>query len=215
MSPMRRLGAEWIMGYAAGTLNEGETALVASHLSLVPQARADIAAAEAAGGMLLESLVPEPMADDALNRVLARLYEPEPARTREPPIADRVLPAPLQRWLGHGDVEALKWSILGPGMRKVTLWQGHGDRLWMLRAKPGTTVPGHGHGGVELTLVLSGSITDPTGTYRRGEVQEMDARHTHSLRVGTEEECICLAYTKGRMRFHGVIARTMQVALRF
>jgi putative transcriptional regulator len=163
---------------------------------------------------MLDGLAPEPVAGDALNRVLARLYEPEPAaeeKSLRPRTPDQTLPAPLQRWLGRDDVEALKWSFLGPGMRKVILWRGEDDAcLWMLRAKAGTKVPRHGHGGVELTLVLTGSIEDPSGTYRRGDVQEMNVAHTHGLTVGPEEECICLAYTKGRMRFSGRIARMMQ-----
>ncbi|MCE9649075.1 MAG: ChrR family anti-sigma-E factor [Parvibaculum sp.] len=214
MTTTHRLGSEWVMDHAAGTLNEGETLLVASHLSFVPDAASEIRAAEAVGGMLLDGLAPDPLADDALNRVLARLYEPEPAAEEEaamPEPADQVLPAPLRRWLGRGDIEALKWSFLGPGMRKVVLWRSEdGACLWMLRAKAGTKVPRHGHGGVELTLVLTGSITDKSGTYRRGDVQEMNAAHTHGLTVGPEEECVCLAYTKGRMRFSGRIARMMQ-----
>lgn len=214
MTVTHRMGAEWIMDHAAGTLNEGEAVFVAAHLSLVPDARAEVPAAEAVGGILLEGLAPAPMAEDALNRTLARLYEPEekPARkARDPLVANQVLPAPLQRWLGQTDVEALRWSFLGPGMRKVILWRGdNGDTLWMLRAKAGTTVPRHGHSGVELTLVLSGSINDPSGTYRRGDVQEMNVADAHELSVGPEEECICLAYTKGRMRFRGLIARMMQ-----
>lgn len=213
MNVTHRMGAEWIMAQAAGTLSEGEALLVASHLSYVPTARADMATAAAAGGMLLENLAPTPLAEDALNRALARLYEPEekPAqRAADMQIGSPLLPAPLQHWLGR-DIEELKWRFLGPGMRQATLWRGKNkDRLWMLRAKPGTSVPRHGHGGVELTLVLCGSITDPTGTYRRGDVQEMNVADTHELMVGTEEECICLAYTQGQMRFKGIIAKLMK-----
>jgi putative transcriptional regulator len=209
-----RLGTEWILGHAAGTLNEGEMLLVASHLSFVPEAASEIRTAEAVGGMMLDGLAPDDMADDALNRALARLHEPEAeadAEIRPPQTTDGVLPPPLRRWLGHDDVETLKWSFLGPGMRKVVLWRGEdGACLWMLRARAGTSVPRHGHRGVELTLVLTGSIEDPSGLYRRGDVQEMNVAHTHALTVGPEEECVCLAYTKGRMRFSGRIARMMQ-----
>jgi putative transcriptional regulator len=221
MSEARHLDGEWIMGRAAGTLNEGEALLLASHLSFVPEARAKVAAAEAVGGMLLEGLAPEPLAEDALNRTLARLYDDDPEPAAAPvksPTKSRgegsVLPEPLRHWLGHDDVETLRWSFLGPGMRKVTLWRGdNNDKLWMLRAKPGARVPRHGHGGIELTLVLAGSITDRHGTYRRGDVQEMNVADTHGLRVGTEEECICLAYTQGRMRFAGLVARMLQFFL--
>lgn len=213
MSVVHRLGEEWIMDYAAGTLSEGAALMVASHLSFLPGARADLAAAEAIGGALLDGLEPDAVAPDAFARLSAKLdlaetETVEPARKATP--SSSVLPAPLRRWLGR-DVDELGWSFLGPGMRKVKLWRGPNDeRLWMLRAKPGARIPAHGHSGVELVLVLKGSFTDPSGTFHVGDVEEADDADMHSLTIGTEDECICLALTKGPIRFEGWIARLMQ-----
>ncbi len=212
MTVTHRLGAEWITAYTAGGLSEGQSLFVASHLAFLPDSRQTIAAAEAIGGVLLEELMPEDMAPDALVRTLARLDETVPPMTGapRPSVRSAVLPEPLQSWLGC-DVDDLKWGFLGPGMRKAMLWRGgHDERLWMLRAKPGVRIPRHGHNGTELTLVLSGSITDQHGTFRRGDVEETDGKDLHGLTAGPDEECICLAITEGPVRFEGLIARLIQ-----
>lgn len=215
-----RLGDEWLMAYAAGTLSEGQSLLVASHLSFLDDAPVRLAAAEAAGGGLIDRLAPERMEPDALARTLAMIDAPSEKGGREAaplPAAgpqakgNGTLPAPLRAWLGR-DVDDLGWSFLGPGMKKVKLWRGgpNDQRLWMLRARPGVKIPKHGHSGTELVLVLKGSFEDPHGRFAAGDVEESDAAEMHSLQIGTEEECICLAVTEGPTRFDGWIARTLQ-----
>ena len=209
-----RLGDEWLMEYAAGTLSEGEAVLVASHLSFLPDATDRVAEAEAIGGSLLESETGVTMAPDALAAVLARIDEPandEAAAEPIPATSDGILPAPLREWLGMKGVEDLKWSFMGPGMKKVMLWRGPGDqRVWMLRAQPGTNIPVHGHRGTELTLVLKGAFKDPHGRFARGDIEEKNEADMHGLTIEEGEECICLALTEGPIRLKGLAARLIQ-----
>lgn len=209
-----RLGDEWLLSYAAGALSEGQSLMVASHLSYLGDAPMLVSAAEAAGGALLDGLTAERMAPDALAQTLARLEEAELPLAPSPAIAATEgdpLPAPLRAWLGRG-VDDLRWSFLGPKMKKVDLWRGgpNDQRLWMLRAAPGVDIPMHGHSGTELVLVLKGSLTDPHGTFHAGDIEECDSEIFHSLRTGEEEECICLALTEGPTRFRGWIAKLLQ-----
>ncbi len=208
-----RLGDEWLMAYAAGALSEGQSLLVASHLSFLDDAPARLAAAEAAGGALIDDLAPDLMAPDALAQTLARLNAAETPRPAAAPRSDGddPLPAPLRDWLGRG-VDELKWSFLGPGMKKVKLWRGgpNDQRMWMLRAQPGVKIPKHGHRGTELVLVLKGSFSDPHGGFRRGDVEESDGARMHALNIDEGEECICLALTEGPIRFESWIARAIQ-----
>lgn len=209
-----RLGDEWLMAYAAGALSEGQSLLVASHLSYLDDAAARLATAEAAGGALVETLRPDIMSPDALARTLALLDAPAPAPASRAPqaIAGDPLPPPLRAWLGGKSVDELPWSYLGPGMKKVKLWRGgpNDQRLWMLRAAPGVKIPEHGHSGTELVLVLKGSLEDPHGIFRAGDVEESDGSLSHGLKIGGEEECICLAVTEGPTRFKGWIAKLLQ-----
>ena len=209
-----RLGDEWLMAYAAGTLSEGQSLLVASHLSYLDDAATRLATAEAAGGALVEALRPDTMSPDALARTLAPLDAPAPAPASRAPqaIAGDPLPPPLRAWLGGKSVDDLPWSYLGPGMKKVKLWRGgpNDQRLWMLRAAPGVKIPEHGHSGTELVLVLKGSLEDPHGIFHTGDVEESDGSLSHGLKIGGEEECICLAVTEGPTRFKGWIAKLLQ-----
>lgn len=208
-----RLGDEWLMAYAAGALSEGQSLLVAAHLSFLDDAAERLAVAEAAGGALLETVAPDLMAPDALAQTLARLDAPLPAAPAPAPRAagGDPLPAPLRDWLGGG-IDDLKWSFLGPGMKKVKLWRGgpNDQRLWMLRAQPGIQVPKHGHRGTELVLVLKGSFSDPHGRFRPGDVEESDDSRMHALGIDEGEECICLALTEGPIRFESWPARLVQ-----
>lgn len=209
-----RIGDEWLMAYAAGTLSEGQSLLVASHLSYLDDAPSRVAAAEAAGGALLDRLDADGMAPDALAKTLALLDGPEPApapRAAPSPGEDDPLPAPLRAWLGRG-VEELRWKFVGPKVKKVDLWRGgpNDQRLWMLRAGPGTEIPMHGHSGIELVLVLKGSLEDPHGIFRAGDVEECSGDVVHALKIGDEGECICLALTEGPTRFKGWFAKLLQ-----
>lgn len=219
---MHRLGDEWVMAYAAGSLSEGESIIVASHLSYLGDAARRLAMAEAAGGAMVEKLAPDTMSPDALAKTLALLdapetgtgtkAEPEAAPAPLPrPAAGDPLPPALRAWLGKS-VDELRWTPIGPGMKKVNLWRGgpNDQRLWMLRARAGADIPMHGHSGTELVLVLKGSLEDAHGIYRAGDIEVCDSDIVHSLRTGPDEECICLALTEGPTRFKGWVARLLQ-----
>ena len=220
------IGDEWLMAYAAGSLSEGQSILVASHLSYLDDAGERLATAEAAGGAMVETILPDAMSPDALARTLAMLDAPEASGVaptekkasasaisgaREAASGGDPLPPPLRAWLGRS-VDELRWTPIGPGMKKVNLWRGgpNDQRLWMLRARAGIDIPMHGHSGTELVLVLKGSLEDPHGVFRAGDLEECDGSVVHALRTGEGEECICLALTEGPTRFKGWIARLLQ-----
>lgn len=220
MSVTHHLGGEWIMAYASGALSEGEAVLVASHLSFLPDARKHIAVAEAMGGALIECLAPSPMETVALADALARIdgmhdapHDPRPFRpsaSASQPGGGHGLPAPLHQWMG-GDLDALDWNFLGPGMRKATLWgDTDGQRLTMLRARPGARIPRHDHSGTELVLVLRGHFFDERGIFRPGDVNERHVNEAHAVTIGRGEECMCLALTHGPLLFESPFVRLFQ-----
>lgn len=106
----------------------------------------------------------------------------------------------------------VRWEFLGPGLRKAILWRGRqGERLWLLRARPGISIPHHGHRGSELTLVLKGSFWDGDQQYRPGDVEEAYPGVEHDIRIDEGGECICLALTQGKLRFGNPLLRAFQV----
>lgn len=73
MTPQHHLGEDLLLDYAAGSLSEGWTIAVASHLALCPRCRAQSAQADLLGGTLLDSIASEPLAADAWGSIRARL----------------------------------------------------------------------------------------------------------------------------------------------
>jgi len=82
--------------------------------------------------------------------------------------------------------------------------------LWLLRAQPGTVLPAHGHTGDELTLVLSGSYFDGRAVLDAGAVEEADEAVEHQPVVTSATVCICLAATRGGLRFRRLLPRLVR-----
>jgi len=82
-----------------------------------------------------------------------------------------------------------------------------------LRIPAGRPVPEHGHGGLELTLVLSGAFMDGEERFGPGDVQEANEDLVHTPHTVAGEDCICLAITDAPLRFSSRIVRMMQPLL--
>ncbi len=166
---------------------------------------------------MLEALDPSPMAAGARERALAALDEAiaEPATLlpgREAPdLGLGELPPALR---GH---ELGPWHWAGPGVhwRAVKLHGESRNRVFLLRAKPGTRLPEHTHIGSEMTLVLKGSFSHDGGRFAAGDIEEADGEVEHRPVVGPEGECICLVAMDGHLKLSGMIGRAMQPFVRF
>jgi putative transcriptional regulator len=202
-----------LLGYSAGTLDEASSLLVATHLALCPHCRARNASADAVGGYLLETLqeapVPPGMMDSVLARVKSETHAPTLARSPHFR-SDVVIPEPLRSYLG-GDLHELNWAWLAPRVHQIPI-NTHDRRAQarLLQFQCGMSVPEHGHGGRELTLVLSGSLCDRDATFQRGDIAETDDQTEHQPHAGQGQDCICLVVTDAPLRFKGVFARLLQ-----
>jgi putative transcriptional regulator len=197
-----------LMSYAAGTLPEALTAVVAAHLSMCPTCRAAVRDLDHVGAALLSQGRRE-MGPSRTPRRERRSVE-APARSAAPAPCDRLPPA-LARAYGL-TIETVPWKRLGPGVwhHRLPLRQpGDGD-LRLLRIAPGRAMPDHGHGGSELTLVIEGSYRDVSGRYGRGDVQDVDEGIDHQPIVEAGEPCICLVASEHPARFKSIIGRIMQ-----
>lgn len=212
MSQTHHATDETLMRHAAGTLAAGPAIVVAAHLASCPSCRARIGTYEALGGALLENIEPTALSPTALSDVLAVLDAEDGATTLVPPPL-----APLEIE-GIRLPEALRgcnigrWRWIGPGMKmsRVGVPQDPDANLILLKVGPGRALPDHGHVGTEFTYIVSGSFSDRFGTFRAGDLAEMDEDVEHQPIVDRDCECICLAAMEGRMRFKGVIGRMLQ-----
>jgi putative transcriptional regulator len=208
-------GDELLLDYAAGSLAESWSLAVAVHLALCPACRRTVADMEAVGGLMLVAAVPVMVDDDLFASVIAAAdAEPEDSIAAQP-LADSldpdpVLPEPLRSYV-CGDADTLEWQRLGLGAYQLLIPTGDdGTTARLLRIPAGRPVPTHSHGGLELTLVLSGAFSDSTGTYGRGDLQEADESIDHQPHAAPGEDCICLAVTDAPLRFKSFAARMVQ-----
>lgn len=187
MTPTHHPNEAILADYAGGALRPAFAAVVAAHLETCPHCRAHTAALEAAGGELLGGLPPSPLADEALERVMAGIERPLADAPPTPPTTARI-PFGRELWVGPG-----------MGLRKARL--AGDDLLYLLRLPGGLSTIPHGHEGIEYTAVLKGAFDDGHGVFAAGDFGEMladDVEHKPSVLPGGE--CICLIASERPMR---------------
>lgn len=200
---------ELLAAYADGSLSDGMSLLVASHLTFCPPCRKAVARLEALGGALLAEAEPVAPVAASLAATLARLDHEEPELS-VPAAGDAVLPAPLRARVGVG-VGEIRWRFLLPGLSECKL-EGFADEdVGLIRARPGVRIMAHTHSGNEATLVLSGQLRDADRVFGRGDVAMADHHDDHRPEIVGSEVCICLAVLSGRMRFTGPLGRAINL----
>jgi putative transcriptional regulator len=160
------------------------------------------------GGALLARADTAVLSTDARARMMAALDTPPPAPA---PRGSGVFPAPVMAELQGRPPH---WRMLGGGIRQQILSADRDGSLRLLYIPPGKAVPEHGHGGLELTLVLQGSFADGEGAFQRGDVETAHDDIDHQPVAGLGAPCICLAATDAPLRFHAMLPRLLQPIFR-
>ncbi len=200
-----------LAGYAAGSLPAALALVIGCHLEACPRCRSVVNDAENLGGVLLDGLVPTPLATGAREALLARLVDgdcedrTEAAATGSP---SHAMPAKLNRLLGGQDLAALGWRRAGPGVRVLSLDCAEGKAI-LLKVDPGRAMPVHSHRGTELTMILEGAYDDSLGHFGPGDVADLDARIEHQPVAGPDG-CLCLAGMDAPLRFRAWLPRLLQ-----
>jgi putative transcriptional regulator len=216
-----------LLGYAAGTLDEATSIMVATHLALCPDCRRVVRAAETVGGELIETLTPASRVATSVEDMLNLIARAQPGpdaptasadmrreRAANSNRADPLLPHPLRGYV-PGGIETLDWRWMGPGVRYARILEGEdGAKVGLMRIASGTRMPHHGHTDEEYTMVLAGGYRDGFGSYRRGDVETATAETQHQPIADPDGDCICLVVTRGTLRPTGLFARVLQPLMR-
>ncbi len=213
MTIRHHLSDTLLMAYAAGQLPEAFNLVVATHLSMCDDCRAQAASFDAVGGALIDLSGEAEMSAGCLELALARIGGLAQATTRAPARPVGILPAPLVDYVG-GDLGQVKWRSLGMGVKQAILPTGRDASARLLYIPAGRAVPDHGHRGLELTLVLQGAFSDSSDRFGRGDVEiaDEDMQHTPTAEAGMD--CICLAATDAPLRFTDMLPRLVQPLFR-
>lgn len=224
--PHHHPAPDLLLAYAAGSLDEGASLLVATHLALCPQCRAEVVRLEEIGGALLEGTEQVAVGEDLLAGVLARLDKPPtPAAIHRPrvtpppkgapmgaPMGAPLLPQPLRAYIG-GDLDHVRWRVTIPGLHEAAV-PCQGGSVKMMRIRAGMGMPRHTHDGDEFTLVLAGGFSDAGGHYLRGDFAATDPSIDHRPVADADGDCICIAFTDAPLRLTGRFLRWLNPILR-
>jgi putative transcriptional regulator len=210
------LSDQLLMAYAAGSLPEAFSLVVATHVSLCDECRARAEAYEAVGGAVLEAET-APMSEASLEACMARLDlsapAPKAAALNGKSHPRGMFPSPLAQYVGGG-LEAIRWKPIGMGVHQAILPTSKGASARLLYIPAGQAVPDHGHRGLELTLVLQGAFRDDTSRFGPGDVEIADEADQHTPVAEAGCDCICLAATDAPLRFRGMMPRLLQPIFR-
>ncbi len=209
MTIQHHLDEATLLAYSSGTLSEAFNLIVATHLSLCAQCRAEAERLDALGGALLDDTATADLSPDSLEHTLALLERPTAKSTTKAQREPGTLPAPLQDYVG-GDLDAIKWRPVGMGVKHAVLPTSSKATARLLFIPAGAAMPDHSHEGTEMTLVLQGAFLDDEDRFARGDIELADGHVTHTPIADVGEDCICLAVTEAPLVFKGWLPRLMQ-----
>jgi putative transcriptional regulator len=200
---------ESLMSCSAGSMPEAFAAVMSSHITVCPQCQKDLALMQDIGMALFDKLPGTTVTKDAPVMAL-RGGEADRGVAFNTSVKGDV-PAPLTPILGH-TLDAISWKRVAPGVwqHAIPLKGPARGQLRLIKVAPGVALPEHSHNGSELTLVLKGSFSDATGTYRVGDVADVTGDMEHSPVSDAHEGCICLAANDGKMKFKSLVAKLVQ-----
>lgn len=206
---------ELLLSYAAGSLPEHLGLAIAAHAALAPESQSEIRRLEGIGGALLDEIAPVAVKRGALERALSALDEvPPAARLAVTEETRRLLPAPLWRYV-DGDIGKLVWRQIGGGIATARPLSGTaGENGFFLRVRAGRKVAQHTHGGLELTLVLSGAYSDGRAHFARGDIQVTDPTIDHRPQADAGEDCLCFVALEAPIKLTGPIGRLVNPFVR-
>lgn len=214
--------AATLLSYAAGSLPEPLAAVVAVHLDMCGGCRREVARINRVGASLVEALAPVAMTgarpdpsrgtsghNTPGHRTSGEAPPTDAPRTRGP--ADTDPPAALVKLAGP-DLSKVAWRWLAPGVwhKPLPLSPGVAGDLRLIKIAAGQTMPDHGHGGTELTLLLQGSYRDGIGLFQPGDVADLDELVEHQPVADPQQGCICLIASERKARFKSLLARLYQ-----
>ena len=210
METTQHIPPNLIAAYAAGSLPEAFSLVIACHVSMCDTCRTDLTAFEAVGGDILERTYEADLAPDSLASTMA-LIQSAPVEREVPFRSPRAsaFPMPLQEYAGDGP-EHVRWRSMGGGVRQALLECDGVATARLLYIPAGKAVPEHGHNGLELTLVLQGAFSDSVARFARGDVEVGDGALQHQPVAEPGDACICLAATDAPLRFRTLLPKLFQ-----
>ena len=212
-----------LMEYASGALDQASSLLIASYITLCPEARHYYKQCEKLGGSLIENMCePVAMQSDSLHAVLNRLdTHAKSTKTKHQQAPSKniafckkqQLPQPLELSIKNCQKKA-RWRTVAPGIRYYPMQiEDCLHEAMLIRMAPRAKSIRHEHPGTELTLVLEGGYSDEYGHYKQGDMVVIEEKMSHRP-IADNTGCLALAVTSKPVRFTGTISSFLNIFIR-
>lgn len=201
--------------FANATLDEAAALVVGAHIERCGVCQQSVRQLEVVGGAMIEDAGTDARLQVDADAILARLDGNQPS-----PKVPSVETGNVTAGLTPGDIlshyESGQWRWIGRGVywRKISVPSNADIRVFMLKAKGGTSLPHHKHSGMEWTQVLEGAFRHDHGRYGPGDFDEADSSVEHDPIVEEGSDCICLVAMNGKLELQGLIGRVLQPFVR-
>lgn len=208
--------------YVEGTLSADVALAVATHIDLCPHCQRVCQDLHNDSGSQLAQLTPVSKQNDAdFEQMLAFITAQAPEQTQPMKQKKQMVTVTINnrefkipRSLSRLAEQHGKWLQLG-GIATAKLPAGDKLHVSLLYIDKGTEVPNHTHLGMELTLVLSGSICDENGEYGAGDLLINSPADTHTPRTKADEDCLCLSVLSAPLKFNKGLVRLLNPLQQF
>jgi len=206
---------EVMAAHASGALPIGQHLVLSCQADLQPDIARKLATYDAIGGAVIETAKSEDLSDAFIGRLMDALGDESESAVPTKREAPAWMPAALAEYLDRADIE-LKWRSVGPGVQHAPIVTSKsGERIYLLRAAPGTKMPVHSHSGEEWTLILQGGYHVGDAGYVRGDLHCEDEACEHQPIIDDDgEACISLVADQGRLRFRNPLLKLFQFVTR-
>ncbi|MEM9060476.1 MAG: ChrR family anti-sigma-E factor [Pseudomonadota bacterium] len=208
---------EILADFACGTSSPEIELLIAAHLTRSPEGRERLGEYEVMAGAMFAEEPAEEVSDEAFDAVMS-LIDQDPAAERidagglGKSVVSKSdvcpIPKPVMDRIGCA-FDQIPWKRRLPGIAIFDIDLGEENKVRLLRARPGASVPQHTHHGTELTLIMHGELEDGGVTYKAGDVAVNTEDDDHQPRATGSETCYCLIVQKGDLHFTGRFSRIL------
>ena len=206
--------------YSAGSLDWAVGLAVAAHLHYCPHCRAKVAQLNNVGGSLLDASPKQTLAEDAKQKLLARIQnlpnQPSQSAALKPVSPPELQGLPPMVTKAVGPVAKLAWRRVSSSLKTCRISAGQNKyEVAFHKIQQGGRVVEHGHRGIEFTLVLSGSFSDEDGVYQRGDFLVREPGEVHRPTATQNEDCLCLSVLAAPVAVTGTLGKLINPFLRF
>jgi len=207
--------------YVAGTLSADVALAVATHIDLCPHCQRVCQDIHNDQADMLASMPLEQDDTDDFSALLAEITgQPQLDKPRQKAARELVKVQingrefAIPRALSRLAEQQGKWLQLG-GIATAKLPAGDKMHVSLLYIDKGTEIPNHTHLGLEMTLVLSGTICDENGEYGAGDLLINTPADTHTPHTRADEDCLCLSVLSAPLKFNKGLVRLLNPLQQF